>query len=382
MATQSTTTKTAIKARHAAGQKAGEPSTQTKAEVIYLGVDAHLKRHVVCRKMDGDTPQPAQSMTPEKFEAWAIKQLELAGRVVCCYEAGPFGYTLQRRLAAAGITCYVVRPQDWDRHGQRVKTDGRDARELVEALARYEDGNKHAMAVVRVPTVEQEARRAIGRQREQMVKEAKRLAATGRSHGMLQGHKISGRWWGKRGWKALCAGGLPPGLKALLEPLCELLHLLEKIIKGLTAQVEAQQHNKPRQQQPAQVLPKGLGALSASLIENEVQDWKRFTNRRQVGSYTGLCPSEHSSGGSRRQGSINKHGNPRMRHVLVEGAWRMLRFQPGWHRLKKVLPKLGSLGAAARKKLVVGLSRQLAVDLWRLNTGRSTLEQLGLVAAA
>lgn len=71
-----------------------------------------------------------------------------------------------------------------------------------------------------------------------------------------------------------------------------------------------------------------------------------------------------------------------MRHVLVEGAWRMLRFQPGWHRLKKVLPRLGSLGAAGRKKLVAALSRQLAVDLWRLNTGRSTLEQLGLVAAA
>lgn len=284
MATQSNTRKTAIKQQLTAERSVSKPSAQKQAEVIYLGIDVHLKRHVVCRKIDGDTPQPAQSMTPEKFEAWAIKQLELARRVVCCYEAGPFGYTLHRRLAAAGITCHVVRPQDWDRHGQRVKTDGRDARELVEALARYAGGNRHAMAVVRVPTVEQEARRAVGRQREQMVKEAKRLAATGRSHGMLQGHRVTGRWWGKRGWKALCAGGLPPGLQALLEPLCELLHLLERIIKGLTAQVEAQQQrSKQQQQKQVQVLPKGLGALSASLIENEVQDWSRFTNRRQVG---------------------------------------------------------------------------------------------------
>jgi transposase len=380
MATQSNTNATTIKSKagHTAAQSNAQrhAAQQAPAEVIYLGIDVHLRQHVVCRKIDGGTPQPAQHMTPGQFEAWAIKQLGAARRVVCCYEAGPFGYTLQRRLSAAGITCYVVRPQDWDRHGERVKTDGRDARELVEALARYEGGNRHAMAVVRVPTVEQEACRAISRQRGQLVNEARRLAATGRSHGMMQGHKISGRWWRARGWKALCAGGLPQALKDLLEPLRELLLKLDELIAKRTAQVEAQQERRQGQ------LPKGLGVLSASLIENEVQDWSRFTNRRQVGSYTGMCPSERSSGGRRSQGSINKHGNPRMRHVLVEGAWRMMRFQPGWHRLQKVLPRLGELGAAAKKKLAVALARQLAVDLWRLNTGRSTLEQLGLVAAA
>lgn len=396
MATQSNTNKATINLQAPRMAKSGRQETpapkkgQAKAEVICLGVDVHLRQHVVCRKIGGDTPQPAQRMTPQEFEAWAVRQLGLARRVVCCYEAGPFGYTLQRRLSAAGITCHVVCPQDWDRRGERVKTDGRDARELVEALARYEAGNRHALAVVRVPTVEQEQLRAISRQRGQMVREARRLAATGRSHGMTQGHPVSGRWWRAKGWKALCAEGPPQALKELLEPLRELLLKLDEIIARRTAQVEAQQEqgqakDKDKAQPQQQQLPKGLGALSASLIGNEVLDWSRFTNRRQVSSYTGLCPSEHSSGGSRRQGSINRHGNPRLRHALVETVWRLIRHQPGWRRLQAVLPRLTSgkgLGASGKKKLVVSLARQLAVDLWRLNTGRSTLEQLGLSAAA
>ncbi|MFZ2278271.1 MAG: transposase [Prosthecobacter sp.] len=130
--------------------------------------------------------------------------------------------------------------------------------------------------------------------------------------------------------------------------------------------------------------PKGLGALTERIIENEVLDWTRFNNRRQVSSYTGLCPSEHSSGGRRRQGGINKHGNPRLRHALVESVWRFIRLQPGWKRLLKVVERLkgdGGRAPANKKKIAVALARELAVDLWRLNTGRSTLEALGLIAA-
>jgi transposase len=342
-------------------------------KVIHLGIDVHLRQHVVCRKIDAATVQPAQRMKPEAFVAWAVKQKALAQRVVCCYEAGPFGYTLQRQLAAAGITCYVVRPQDWDKLGKQVKTDSRDARELAEALARYEAGNKHAMAVVRVPELAQEQRRMITRQREAFVREVRRLGAMGRSHGMTQGHEVSGRWWRKAGWKAL-SSKLPEALKDLLEPLRQLLVQLDELIKARTAQIEAQASAATQR-------PKGLGALTERGIDNEVLDWHRFNNRRQVSSYTGLCPSEHSSGGSRRQGSINKHGNPRLRHMLVEAVWRFIRLQPGWKRLLKMVEKLKVGLKASKKKLAVALARELAVDLWRLNTGRCTLADLGLIAA-
>lgn len=353
------------------------PAGEVLADVIHLGVDVHLKQHVICRKIDGATPQPAQRMKPAEFEAWALKQRALARKVVCCYEAGPFGYTLQRRLTALGITCYVVRPQNWDKHGQRVKTDGRDARELAEALARYEAGNRHAMAVVRVPEVEREARRMVTRQRTSFVNEVRRLGAMGRSHGMTQGCEVSGRWWRPNVWGPLKAK-LPAVLKALLEPLREVLCKLEELIIRLTGQIE-------KQAVAAVNRPKGLGALTQQIIGNEVVDWTRFNNRRQVGSYTGLCPSEHSSGGSRRQGSINKHGNPRLRQALVEAVWRLLRLQPGWKRAQKFLARIGGEAGPRKlnkKKMAVALARELAVDLWRLNTGRCTLQELGLEAAA
>ena len=80
-------------------------------------------------------------------------------------------------------------------------------------------------------------------------------------------------------------------------------------------------------------------------------------------------------------GSVTKHGNPRLRAALVELAWRMVRFQPGYPPVAKRLHILGK-GAKAtgaqRKKMIVAVARQLAVDLWRLNTGRCTAAQLGM----
>ncbi len=383
MATQTTTPKTKrteakfLPAIQTPAEHEAKPAPLP--EVIHLGVDVHLRQYVVCRKIDGATPQPAQRMTPPQFEAWAIKQKSQAQRVVCCYEAGPFGYGLQRRLSAQGITCHVVRPQDWDKHGQRVKTDGRDARELAEALARYEAGNKHAMAIVRVPEIEQEQRRAISRQRNALVNEVRRLGAMGRSYGMNYGHDINGRWWRTRPWKTVTES-MPAFLQSLLEPLQALLVQVEEHIKKLTAQITL----KSSENTAAAKRPKGLGALTAQIIDNEVLDWSRFNNRRQVSSFTGLCPSEHSSGGSRKQGRINKHGNPKLRHALVEAVWRLMRLQPGWKRLEKVLEKLrGGEGQKVpnKKKIAVALARELAVDLWRLNTGRATLADLGFTAA-
>ena len=65
-------------------------------------------------------------------------------------------------------------------------------------------------------------------------------------------------------------------------------------------------------------IPRGVGPLTFEVLRREIGDWSRFNNRREVSSYTGLCPREHSSGGKRRAGSINKSGNPRVRAMLVE----------------------------------------------------------------
>jgi transposase len=83
----------------------------------------------------------------------------------------------------------------------------------------------------------------------------------------------------------------------------------------------------------------------------------------------------------RLQSCVTKHGNPRLRAALVELAWRMVRFQPHYRAVRKwnARSRKGQLTTgAARKKAIVALARQLAIDLWRIRTGRLTPEALGL----
>ena len=150
----------------------------THAQVIKLGLDVHADSIVIVRIVDGQTPQPAQRLSPEKFLAWVPKQLALAEKVYACYEAGPLGYSLQRSLTALGIVCYVVRPRDWDEYGARVKTDGRDAHELALCLDRYVSGNTKAFCVVRVPTPEEEQRRSRTRLRQALQNRKQRLSVS------------------------------------------------------------------------------------------------------------------------------------------------------------------------------------------------------------
>jgi hypothetical protein len=77
------------------------------------------------------------------------------------------------------------------------------------------------------------------------------------------------------------------------------------------------------------------------------------------------------------QSCVTKHGNPRLRAALVELAWRLVRFQPNYRGVRKWKERLakGALTTgAARKKAIVALARQLAIDLWRIRTGRLSPE--------
>jgi hypothetical protein len=126
--------------------------TDAQAEVIKLGIDIHKRQYVVVKQVDGEAPKSPQKFSPDAFLRQAAKIKARAKRVVSCYEAGCFGYVLHRQLLSMGIENQVVRPRNWDEYGSKVKTDGRDARELCSCLDRWLAGNKHALSIVSVPT--------------------------------------------------------------------------------------------------------------------------------------------------------------------------------------------------------------------------------------
>jgi len=92
------------------------------------------------------------------------------------------------------------------------------------------------------------------------------------------------QWWKPRAFAAL---KIPLWMKGLLSNSQPTLVGLQQKITALTLQLQAAA--KPDQ-------PRELGLMTSVIIDREIGDWHRFHNRRQVGSYTGLCPSEYSSG--------------------------------------------------------------------------------------
>ena len=338
--------------------------------LIKLGIDVHQDFYVVVMQLDGSNPKPPQRFQKEAFLHWAAKLTRSGAEVHAVYEACGFGFGLQRQLATLGIHCYVVCPQKLDERNRRVKTDGLDAKALCLKLDRFVQGNRSALALVRVPTEAEEQLRAIHRQREQLVKVRKVLEAQGRSLIVNHGIEPVQQWWKQRAFAKL---QVPAWMKQLLANSQPILMALQEKICALTVQLQsAAQPNQPR----------GFGALTSVVIDREVGNWERFSNRRRVGSYTGLCPGEHSSGDTRLQTCVTKHGNPRLRAALVEAAWRLVRFQPNYKpvvKWRRILSKGALATRAARKKAIVAVARQLAVDLWRIRTGRVRAEQLGLI---
>jgi transposase len=349
---------------------AADHQTKIQPAAIKLAVDIHQEFYVVVAQHDHATPQPARRLRPEQFIAWIERLLRFGHRVFVVYEACGFGFGLCRRLEALGARCYVIAPRKLDEQGKQVKTDPLDAGALCQRLSRYVDGNRKELAVIRIPTEKEERARQVHRHREALVRARTKLQAQGRALLLTHAQPALPRWWHGQGWAAL-GKLLPDWLRARLEVFRPVLAALDGQIAALTVELEKAAPEK---------LPVGLGKLTSVVVSREICDWYRFKNRGQISSYTGLCPGEYSSGAKRLPGRVTKHGNPRLRSALVELAWRLVRFQPNYPPVQKRIAVLAA-GAratgAARKKAIVAVARQLAVDLWRLHTGQCTAQRLG-----
>ena len=357
------------KTNHNSSTPADKPAVR---HTFTLGLDVDLKFVVTAIQCDAGVIPPARRYTRAQLVAWVQAQVQAGHTVHTVYECCGFGYTLHEHLTAAGAQSLITTPMRLSLERRR-KNDRLDARELCVRLARYHAGQRHELRPIRIPSRAEVQRRELGRQREFWKRELRRLENHGRALRIEHEHEtLPAGWAGPRKWKQL-ARECSDFVRQQLAPVVDHLRSCKVELDRLTEQLEALVG--------AEQIPTHLGALTLSLLEGEVCDWQRFRHRKAVGSYTGCCPSEHSSGGTQRFGAIDRHGNARVRVLLVEAVWRLLKWQPGWHARQKWLARLKH-GASLKKKSAVALARQLAIDLWRWRTGRATAAELGWVLKA
>jgi transposase len=240
---------------------------------------------------------------------------------------------------------------------------------LASKLFNYLNGDPEALQLARVPSEAQEQLRVASRQHDQLVEERKRLGAKGNAMLLSQGFGSWSNWWRPKIWSQLSSVA-PQWLLERLQIWVDVLKILdEKVAQAKAA--AARTCSGPR--------PKGVGALSLMQLQSEVLDWSLYTNRRKIACLAGMVPSEWSTGDKETRGSITKVGVPALRRIIIEMVWRMVLFQPQYKPVQKWQEVLKGPNPGLKKKAVVAIGRQLIVDLWRMQTGRVTAQELNLI---
>ena len=282
-----------------------------------VGLDVHAAK-VVAAILDAETGELRfQRLGGESAPVVKLCS-SLEAPVRASYEAGPTGYGLARALDVAGVECVVAAPGKIPRGAtEKVKTDRRDAEHLVRLLWA---GKLHP---VRVPGPSEEALRDLVRAREDVRQDLMR--ARHRLSKLLLRHEVrfDGRAWTERhrAWLAKVEFDEEPAQATLLDyrgAVEALIHRKGELERQITASIPdcpwAREVGRLR-------CLRGVDTLTAIGLCSEIGDFERFAKAGQLMSYLGLVPSEHSSGETRRLGSITRSGSRHARRLLVEAAW-------------------------------------------------------------
>ena len=298
--------------------------------------------------------------------------------VASCYEAGRDGFWLHRFLTSRKVENQVVDSSsiEVNRRKRRAKSDRLDAVKLVEMLIRYCNGERKVWSIIRVPAVADEDRRQL--HRELIELKAERTAHVNAIKGLLAGLGLQAsvdedfpeRLEQLRQWDG---SAVPEGLRGRLLREFERWRLVGRQIHELEKErTEAIRAGEgPEVEQVRQLLNlKGIGENGAWLLVNELFAWRRFENRRQLGSLAGLTPTPYDSGESRREQGISKAGNRRVRWMMVQLSWGWLQYQPDSELSRWYRRRFGDGNSRVRKIGIVALARKLLIALWRyLETG-------------
>ena len=354
--------------------------------ITFVALDAHKVENQVAMLLPGQAKPVEWDCVNERTAVRRMVrrvQRQAPGEVRFCYEAGPCGYALQRWMREEGARCVVVAPSLVPRKpGDRVKTNRRDARMLVELF------RAGLLTEVHPPTPEDEAVRDLCRAREDahqdLVRNQHRLSKLL----LRQGWTWTG---GKKAWSQ----GYRLWLRSLRfdqradQLVCDdyllAIEQLEERLRSLEQQIE-QLSQLPPYAAPVAALRcfRGIATLTAMSLVAELHNFMRFESARGLMAFLGLVPSEHSSADSQHRGAITKAGNSHARRLLIEAAWHY-RHRPSvaslrnrrqgqpahvialadkaMHRLYRRFNRLLAKGKP-RPKVAVAIARELAGFIW------------------
>ena len=357
----------------------------------YVGLDVHKETIAVavaepCRQEPRSEGEIANR--PKSIEKLVRRLSDRfgGGLLQFVYEAGPCGYGLYHQLASTGHICEVVAPSRIPKAAaERIKTDRRDALKLAR-LARSGD-----LTPVWVPGPEQEAMRDLTRARGDMKVQERKARQQLSAFVLRHGHAWPA---GKKRWTQAHYTWLE-SLKfthdwqqVVLQEYVDAVKAATQRVADLRAQMEralAQWSLAPVVE--ALVALRGVDTLAAMVLLAELGDISRFDSPRQLMAFLGLVPSEHSSGGKRRQGGITLTGNGHARRMLVESAWSY-RFPArqtkhlkrkaapaseaakgvAWQAQKRLCGRYRDLIQAGKnsKLVCVAIARELAGFIWAI----------------
>ncbi|HEV7884168.1 MAG TPA: IS110 family transposase [Solirubrobacteraceae bacterium] len=354
--------------------------------ICFAGLDVHARKTAAAAVQlgSGEVFKAQLSGSPGAAIEWLQT---LPGPVRAVYEAGPTGFGLARAGRAAGIEVMVCSPGAIPRQpGDKIKTDTRDALKLARLHAAGQ------LRPVVVPALELEALRDLVRAREDL-----------RGDLMSARHRISklllrrglifdgpGETWSTRHLAWLSRVGFEQPLVEVVfgEYLAhhEVLLARRARLDGLLVEQSVQGPWAPTVARLRCL--RGVDTLTAIGLIAEIGDVTAFKHPKQLASYLGLVPSEHSSGTRRRQGQITKAGSTHARRLLIEAAWHyrrpprvsltLKRRQAGqppaaidaaWRAQMRLHRRWAHLDAARAKKrttVAVAVARELACFVWEI----------------
>jgi transposase len=293
---------------------------------LYVGLDVHKEQTSIALAdpgSKGEIRSYGSVATSQIMLERVVRRIAKAHKIGLaelhvCYEAGGCGMWIARMFVRLKVPCTVVAPSLIpSKAGDQVKTDKKDAIKLARLLRAGE------LVSVHIPDETDEAIRDLCRARVDAMDDLRR--AKNRLLAMLR--RLGFRYTGKTHWteahkRYLRNLRLPFAChRIIMEELIGQIDQLVARIERLEGHMElmcAEWVKKPVVE--AIMTLRGFRIIAAMTVVSEIGDFVRFTHPRQLMSYLGLTPGEHTTGGKRKQGSITKCGNSHLRWMLVECA--------------------------------------------------------------